>query len=82
MVVKALSRQHLGQVAFAPGGLFQLGALVLEPDLDLRLVQTQVVGQLLSSVLVQVPVVLKLFPQLGQLLGREGCPRPLLVRRG
>ena len=68
MVVKPLGRKHLGQITLAASGLLQLGALVLEPDLDLGLVQAKLVGQLLPPILVQVPVVLELLSKLGQLL--------------
>jgi len=65
VVVEALSSQHLGQVSLASGSLLQLGAFVLEPDLDLSLVQAQLIGKVLSSIFIQVTVVLKLFPQPG-----------------
>ena len=68
MVVKPLGRKHLGQITLAASGLLQLGALVLEPDLDLGLVQSKLVGQLLPPILVQVPVVLELLSKLSQLL--------------
>jgi len=41
VVVEALSGQHLGQVALAAGGLLQFCAFVLEPDLDLGLVEAE-----------------------------------------
>ena len=82
MVVQPLGLEHLGQVALVARRLLQLGPLVLEPDLDLRLVQPQLVGQALPPVLVEVAVVLKLFSQPGELLRAEGRPRPLLLRRG
>ena len=82
VVVKPLCLEHLGQVALVACCLLQLGPLVLEPDLDLRLVQPQLVGQVLPPVLVEVAVVLKLLPEPGELLRAEGGPRPLLLGRG
>ena len=68
MVVEPLRLEHLGQVALVARRLLQLGPLVLEPDLDLRLVQPQLVGQALPPVLVEVAVVLELLPEPGELL--------------
>ncbi len=82
MVVQPLRGQHLGQVALLAAALLQLGPLVLEPDLDLGLVQPEVVGQVTSPLLSQVAVLLKLSAQAAQLVGGEGCARPLLVRIG
>ena len=82
VVVKPLRLEHLGQVALVARRLLQLGPLVLEPDLDLRLVQPQLVGQVLPPVLVEVAVVLKLLPEPGELLRAEGGPGPLLLGRG
>ena len=82
VVVEPLRLEHLGQVALVARRLLQLGPLVLEPDLDLRLVQPQLVGQVLPPVLVEVAVVLKLLPEPGELLRAEGGPGPLLLGRG
>ena len=82
VVVEPLRLKHLGQVALVARRLLQLGPLVLEPDLDLRLVQPQLVGQVLPPVLVEVAVVLKLLPEPGELLRAEGGPGPLLLGRG
>ncbi len=81
MVVQPLRRQHLGQVALLPRGLLQLGPLVLEPDLNLRLVEPQVGGQRLPALLVEVAVLFELPPEPGQLVGGEGGARALLLRR-
>ncbi len=78
MVVQALSRQHLRQLTLLPAALLQLGPLVLEPDLDLVLVQPQRIGKVAPPLLRQVAVLLKLPLELGQLLRRERRPRPLL----
>ncbi len=80
MVVQPLCRQHLGQVALFPAALLQLGPLVLEPDLDLRLVQSEVIGEAAPALLVEVPVLVKLLAQACQLLRREGRPGSLLLR--
>ena len=79
MIVESLRRQHFGQVAFVSGRLLQLGPLVLEPDLDLSLVQSQLGGQGPPPFLGQVAVVVKLLSQSGQLLGGEGGSRSLFV---
>ena len=81
VVVQPLRLEHLGQVSLVPRRLLQLGPLVLEPDLDLRLVEPQFVGQALSPVLVEVAVIIKLLPEPGELFRAESRPRPLLFRR-
>ena len=68
VVVKALRRQHLSKLALVPARLLKLCPLVLEPDLDLGLVEAELVGQVLPPVLVEVPVLLKLLPEPGKLL--------------
>jgi hypothetical protein len=60
VVVQPLGHQHLGQLALLPAALLDLGALVLEPDLDLVLVEVQLRGQVLPPLLVEVPVRLEL----------------------
>ena len=60
MVIESLSHQHLGQFALLAGAFLDLGALVLEPDLDLVFVQVQLESKVLSSFFGEVPVVLKL----------------------
>lgn len=82
MVVQALRHQVLGQRVRLPGGLLDLGPFVLEPDLDLGLVQTQILGQVLPPLLRQVPVVLELGLQPLQLLRAEGGSGPLVVPAG
>ena len=61
MIVQALGRQHLGQLAPLPRALLDLGPLVLKPDLDLILVQAQLIGQVFPPLLCEVPILLKLF---------------------
>ena len=80
MVVEALRSEHLCQVALVSRGLLQLSPLILEPDLDLRLVQSQLIGQVAPPVLGEVAVVVKLLPQPSQLLGAEGGAGALLLR--
>ena len=46
VVVQSLGGQHLGQLALGAGGLLDLGPLVLEPDLDLVLIQTELIGKI------------------------------------
>ncbi len=81
MVVQTLGSQHFCQVAFCTCGLFQFRPLVLEPDLDLGFVQPQLVGERPPSILIQVSVLLKLFSQPRELLGREGSSWSFFVRR-
>ena len=71
MIVQALGSQHLGQLSSLPRTLLDLGPLVLEPNLDLILVQTKLVGQVFSPLLRQISVLLKLFLQSAQLIGGE-----------
>ena len=42
MVVQPLGSQHLRQLSLVTRGLLQLGPLVLEPDLDLVLIEPEV----------------------------------------
>ena len=65
MVVESLGREHCGQLPPLPRALFELGTLVLEPYLDLVLVQPQFIGQVLSPLLGEVAVLVKLFLQSG-----------------
>lgn len=79
MVVKSLSHELQRQAVLVAGGLFNLGPLVLEPDFNLRLVQVELLRQRLSPLLRDVAVGLELGFQSLQLLGRERCPRPLVL---
>lgn len=83
VVVQPLRHQVLRQRVLLPGGLFNLGPLVLEPDFDLRLVEAELQGQVLPPLLGEVAVLLELRFQPLQLLGTEGRPGPLvLLARG
>ena len=44
VVIKTLLLQEPGQIAFVAVGLFQLGSLVLKPDLDLIVIQAELLG--------------------------------------
>lgn len=79
VVVKSLSHELQRQAVLVAAGLFDLGPLVLEPDLNLGLVQVQFLSQSLSPLLRYVPVRLELAFQSLQLLGRERGPRPLVL---
>ena len=81
MVVKALGGQHLRQLAPAACRLLDLGPLVLEPDLDLILVQPQLLGEALAPLLVEVAVLVKLALQPPELVRVEGRARPLVFGR-
>lgn len=60
VVVQSLRHQMQRQRVFIPGCLLDFGTLVLKPDFDLRLVETEVPGQALPPLLGQVAVVLEL----------------------
>lgn len=60
MIVESLRHQLQCQRILGATGLFQLGPLVLEPDLDLRLVQTQFAAELLATLLGQVAILVEL----------------------
>ena len=79
MVVQSLRHQLQGQAVLEAAGLFDLGPLILEPDLDLGLVQVQFLGQRLSPLLRYIPVGLELGFESLQLLGRERRPGPLVL---
>ena len=81
MVVQTLLLQEPGQVAFVAVGLFQLGSLVLEPDLDLIVIQPQLLGQSPPSLLSQISVGVELVLQPGELVRGEGRPRSLVLTR-
>ena len=79
MVVEALGHQLDGERIFLAAGLLDLGALVLEPDFDLLLVEAELLGELLPARLREVSVLGELALEPGELFPAEGCPRPLLV---
>lgn len=60
VVVQSLRHEMQRQRVFIPGGLLDFGTLVLKPDFDLRLVETEVPGQALPPLFGQVAVVLEL----------------------
>lgn len=78
VVVQALRHEVHGQRVLVARRLLDLGALVLEPDLDLRLVEAEFLRQALPPLLRQVPVGLELRLEPLQLLCREGRARPLV----
>lgn len=78
MVVQTLRHEVHGQRVLTARGLLDLGALVLEPNLDLRLVEAELLRQALAPLLGQVPVGLELGLEPLQLLGREGRAGPLV----
>lgn len=60
MIVESLRHQLQCQRILGATGLFQLGPLVLEPDLDLRLIQAQFAAELLATLLGQVAILVEL----------------------
>lgn len=78
VVVQSLGHEVQRQAVLDAGGFLDLGTLVLEPDLDLGLVQAELLGQGLSPLLRDVAVCLELRLESLQLLRRERRPRPLV----
>lgn len=78
MVVQSLGHKVQRQAILDTRGFLDLSTLVLEPDLDLGLVQAELLGQGLSPLLRDVAVCLELRLESLQLLGRERRPRPLV----
>ena len=81
VVVQTLLLQEPGQVAFVPVGLFQLGSLVLEPDLDLIVIQAELLSQGPPSFLSQISVGVELVLQPVELVRGEGRPGSLVLTR-
>jgi len=81
VVVESLRHQLQRQLVAHAARFLHLGALVLEPDLDLRLVELQLGGERLAPVLGQVLAGVELALESVQLAGGERRPRPLLVRQ-
>lgn len=79
MVVQSLRHEVQRQAVLDACGLLDLGALVLEPDLDLRLIEAELLGQGLPPLLRDIAVRLELRLESLQLLGRERRPRPLVL---
>lgn len=86
MIVESLRHQLQCQRILCATGLFQLGPLVLEPDLDLRLIQAQFAAELLATLLGQVAILVELVLRERERRVRErgGVLHSLLfvVRRG
>lgn len=68
MVIETLRCQHLGQLTLLARALLDLSPFVLEPDLDLVFIETQLVGKILSPLLSEVSILLKLPLEPGQLV--------------
>ena len=81
MVVQALLLQQPGQVPLRPVVLLDLSSLVLEPDLDLIVVQPELLCQRPPSLLRQVSVGVELVLQPVELVRGEGSPGPLVLTR-
>jgi len=79
VIVESLRHQLQRQLVSHAARLLHFRALVLEPDLDLRLVQLQLGGQRLAPLLRQVLAVVELALESIQLRGCERRSRPLLV---
>ena len=79
VVVQPLLLQQLRQVALAAAGLLQLGSLVLEPDLDLVVVESELGGEGAAPLLRQVAVGVELVLEPVELVAGEGRPGSLVV---
>ena len=79
VIVKSLCHQMDSETTLLSIGFLKFGSFILEPNLDLRLVQTQVLREVLASLLCQVFILLKLFLESSQLFRGEGGARPLLL---
>ena len=79
MVVQSLRHQLQCKPVLEAAGLFNLGPLVLKPYFDLGLVEVELLGQRLPTLLRNVAVHLELRLQSLELLGREGRARPLVL---
>ena len=77
MIVYSLLGQGFSEGALLVAVLLDLGSLVLEPDLQLRLGEAELAAEVLPSLLGQVLADGELSGQSLQLLGVEG--RPLLL---
>jgi len=82
VIVQSLSLQHLGQLSLLSSRLLQLGSLVLEPDLELVLTESELSTEILPPLLCQVSVGCELMSKPLELVRCEGCPRSLVVRAG
>jgi len=80
VVVQSLRHEFERQRVRHSARLLQLGALVLEPDFDLRLVEDELRGEPLSALLGQVAAGVELAPENAQLVAVERRSRPLVVR--
>ena len=78
MIVDALLGEGHCQGSLLVAILLDLGSLVLEPDLELRLLQAELRAEVLPPLLGQVLVGKELPLQPLDLLRVEGCPRLLL----
>ena len=81
MVVESLRHQRQRQRVAAAARLLQLGALVLEPDLDLRVGEVKVGGELRATLFRQVAIVVELALESRQLLVGERDARALFGGR-
>lgn len=79
MVVQSLGHEVEGEAVLDARRFLDLGPLVLEPDLDLRFVEAELLGQGLSPLLGDVAVRLELSLESLELLRGESRPRPLVL---
>ena len=80
MIVDALLSKSCCQGSLLLAVLLDLGSLVLEPDLQLVLAQTQLRTEILPSFLCQVSVSSELLSQPLQLVRSKGRPWSLVIR--
>lgn len=82
MIVQALRHQLQRQRVFVSRRLLDFGALILEPNFYLRLIETQLAAELLASTFSQVAVLGKLVLEPSQLWAAKGGARSLVVAGG
>lgn len=81
VIVQTLGHQLQSERIFLPARLFDFRSFILEPDLDLRLVQSQISRELLPPSLGQISIFREFPLQSCQLFRAERGSRPLLFRR-
>lgn len=81
VIIEPLGHELERQRVLLAGGLFDLRALILEPNFYLGLVQAQLAAELLPPPLGQVAVFGKLVLQPGQLRPRKGRSGALFLGR-
>lgn len=80
MVVKSLGFQDFSQLSLVAFGFLYLCSFVLEPNFDLIILKSQLLGKISSSLLGKVTVGIELILEPVELLTGEGCSGSLVCR--